>query len=762
MATSTSKRAPATRNYGHIRQSPHLGTQPTAAVPLCSPSTPTEPGVPTSTSVCQTTINCKQTATSASPIPGAPGYPAATASTAAHVPTRACDTTVATKGLIPTYDQGPINRHGANQLHLGRTHPAYGNTSNATLAHQVAKVPSILRRQQAARHARTQTGAQTWLSILVALTLVNPSQSAMQHQTPDTHLTIFEDLGEMVPESAYVHVLIPVDTTNFTNLFAAAQQLLVSNLNTYRKTQTFKNSMWYRSSYDRMSHLTIHPEHGATNTKDAGISILHQIQENQRALDNIIYMLPQESDNNHLSRQKRVIPYLIGLAAAAIIGAIIGTYFGPYNQAQFDSLPLLQNMNMLLHTDEHHHHMLDGLTQRVNNAYKVLKENEADYKDFDNHITIWSAIIRHLDHRRQQFLDFVTQLQHCRLSLTWLSAYQMQQIHQSVIQQANKHNLIPLSEHLTDYFQMDVSYIRKGTFITAIVHVHVTSSSSSFKVYRSIPFPIPIDNNKIMTIQAQQDIIAVGRNNHHRVLTQTQLSSYRKHYQKFLCEQPLITNTNFSTTCVGSLMDHNPLGIQEHCSLTSSPSQESVFQINHNQFAVYSPETFTGRGHCTNGTNLSALISTTTTVTVPPGCTFNLRHHILSVPINAITTSEPWVQETKWDTMEVPKQLLRNSIIRDSAIHQLLAHDEVIKQAAQRHLNASAILLNATHASIAHDIIRAQQTAHLHQWLIIALAIISALILFIVCSCMCRRYRQATTFTPYIAAMTAPSAATIK
>jgi hypothetical protein len=65
------------------------------------------------------------------------------------------------------------------------------------------------------------------------LTLTTPIiNAAMSHETPDTHLTIFEDLVEMVPDAAFIHVLVPVDLRNFSNLFNAADMLLKHHRNT--------------------------------------------------------------------------------------------------------------------------------------------------------------------------------------------------------------------------------------------------------------------------------------------------------------------------------------------------------------------------------------------------------------------------------------------------------------------------------------------------------------------------------------------------
>jgi hypothetical protein len=605
---------------------------------------------------------------------------------------------------------------------------------------------SVLRRP-AGSTLPTQGYKEALHAILLIALLTQPLHAAMTHDTPDTHLTIFEDLGDMVADSAYIHVLVPVNINNFSCLFDAAADLLVQHIHQFRNSTTFYNEKWYDSHYDRNSYLTLHPGYNITDTNGVGISIGHQIYAMQRTFANLTAMLPASSQHqsSQLSRQKRIIPYLIGLAAAAIIGAILGTYFGPYSQTQINTLPLINDMDMILHVDDEHHELLDKLHHRVNTAFKVLKAHENDYKNINNHLTIWYGIVQQLQHRLEQFTAFVTQLQHRRLSMTWFTNQQLLNIHNSVIAQAQRNNLHPLTQHLSDYFQLDVSYVKKDNFITAILHIPASSSDDYYKVYRYVPFPIPLPDSHVMTIHAREEIIAVGHNNLHRVLTQTQLNNCNRHYQKYICETPFITNTNFSTSCVGALMDHNAKAIQAQCSLQTSAAQESVFQLAHNQFAIYSPETFTGRGKCLNGSSMSALVSTITKVMVPPGCSFNLRHHVLQVPINVFTSSEPWVQETKWDTLEVPRQLLLNDLRRTNAIHQLLAQDEVAQQEVTAQLNASAIWLNSTRASVAHHAATIKYTLATHQWYIYGLAALFVAILLILCVCACKRYNQAAT-----------------
>jgi hypothetical protein len=162
-----------------------------------------------------------------------------------------------------------------------------------------------------------------------------------------------------------------------------------------------------------MSYFNVHPETTATLNKDAGISLVFQIHKLQRSFHKITEMLPQQSQHDSVlhSHQKRVNPYLIKLAAVNIIGDNVGTCFEPYSQAEFNAFPLHPDVDAVLHVDDKHHHLLENLNKQVNSPFQVLSIQDIDYKNFDNHITIWNKIIRHLDRHLNQ--NFVTQLQHC-------------------------------------------------------------------------------------------------------------------------------------------------------------------------------------------------------------------------------------------------------------------------------------------------------------------------------------------------------------
>jgi len=67
---------------------------------------------------------------------------------------------------------------------------------------------------------------------MICVLLVLPTFSFRHHSArhyQNTHLTIFESLGEMVPETAFIHILAPVDILNFAGFFTKAIALLRTN-----------------------------------------------------------------------------------------------------------------------------------------------------------------------------------------------------------------------------------------------------------------------------------------------------------------------------------------------------------------------------------------------------------------------------------------------------------------------------------------------------------------------------------------------------
>ena len=564
---------------------------------------------------------------------------------------------------------------------------------------------------------------------IAAMPIIKLTMADIENGTPDTHLTIFENLGEMVPDAAFIHVLAPVNLTIYRNMFSKARALLRAITHEITTSKEWKDSVWYQPEKEKHLDLTILPQQ--SDSIKAGVSIGHQLQGMQSHFTDLINLLPSQPEQGKHKRE--VITLIIG-ALAALVGGIVGTYLGTYSQAQVETLKITKDLDLLLHIDDQHHEIVANLEKRVNLAFQAISNMQK--AELDNQHMIWSGILTALRYRTTQLTDFVTELQKQRLSMTWFSSKQMKALHQQVLQQAKDNNLTPLVSHLSDYYQLDVTYVKSENFITAIIHVPATASNHVFTVYRYIPFPIPTGPDQIVSVFAPDNIIAVGPDHHHKVLTKDQFDNCVNRNKHFICEAPLVTNTNFSTTCVGSLMDHNHEGVKAHCSLKHAQAQEMVFQLAAQKFVIFSPSTFTGRGKCLNGSHISRLISKVTTVEVPSGCELKLRNHIIRTPAHVIISTEPWVQETKWDTLEVPKALFAKRIREEHHLQQTLLNDSRIQATLSRQLDSS---LHALHQA------REQIDKHLNEatngpmYLYISIGA-AAGIISLLCLCACVRY----------------------
>ena len=541
----------------------------------------------------------------------------------------------------------------------------------------------------------------------------------------------------MIPDSAYVHILVPVQLSQFQDLFIEAKKLLDKNTQDTLRSRAFEDKKYYDWNIEGAHELFIRPKNNGGEADITGISAYHRIEEMLTQFQNITALLPQ-SENPEQDIQKIRTKRVASLVIAGIfLAGLLGTFLGLYSQTQLGSITTVKDLDLLLHIEEEHQDMIANLNKRVNSAFKMFSDqNKADA---NNRANIWQGIIDQLQHKLDKFVQFVTELQRHRLSMTWFTPHQMNILHQEVNTQAQKHGLSPLPQYLSDYFQLEVSYIKSATEIIAIIHVPVSATKSTWTIFKYIPFPIPANNGNILTIHADQDIIAVGPDHHHKILSQSQFDACIRRNHHYICESPLVTNKNFSTSCVGSLMDHNQLGIEQHCSLQNRPMQEMVFQTSSNQFAIFSPDTYTGRGQCNNGTAISALIAQTSTITIPNGCNFMLKQHVITTPINIISSLTPWVQETKWDVLSVPRRLLDIDNKRRIAINQILINDSSTELITQAQLEAAANDLKDAHMTIKAQLDAAKQ---MHSYALFAVAGCVVLLTLLICLCLCVRFQR--------------------
>jgi hypothetical protein len=220
-------------------------------------------------------------------------------------------------------------------------------------------------------------------------------------------------------------------------------------------------------------------------------------------------------------------------------------------------------------------------------------------------------------------------------------------------------------------------------------------------IMRYIPFPIPLDTtthhspysveqsfhanhntlshnlnatiakNEALYLIAEADLIAIDGDSRFRLLTQSDFAACIQRNHIYLCDKQQILGTNLPSTCLGSLYQKDPNGVRTNCRFERRPLREEIFQMDINEFLVFSPEPYVSRVHCKNGTSFTADFGQTTRLSVPNGCSIDLKSHVLRVEESIQVPLPASITSWKWDPLSLPADLLDNLPHLDSALHNM-------------------------------------------------------------------------------------------
>ena len=240
---------------------------------------------------------------------------------------------------------------------------------------------------------------------------------------------------------------------------------------------------------------------------------------------------------------------------------------------------------------------------------------------------------------------------------------------------------------------------------------------------------------------SSEPLVAVGPGTQHKVLTETHLDKCLRRNHNYLCDFPLVTHSNYQRSCVGALMGQHAEAIEQLCNIHTEHEVEIVLPASDVTFAVYSPKAQTAHGNCINGTSFTKHLAFTSIVEVAPGCRLTLRDHVIDVPFSIVAPKIPLIHQTTWDTLEVPKNLLRQVDLRQAKLYTLLANDSIIDKGFQDDLRMSNMQLSALHRTLTEEVQR-QQTSFVQYFSSISAALVGFAIIILVCFCCqywCRR-----------------------
>jgi len=413
---------------------------------------------------------------------------------------------------------------------------------------------------------------------------------------------------------------------------------------------------------------------------------------------------------NH-GREKRAAG-VIAMGAIGALGGLLGTFLGLYNMAEIKQLQsqvgnLNEQSKLLTEISLKQEKAIKDLLMSIDNVNSALQglivHNPSVLQArLEHHITMFQDKVR-------QALAVVQQLQNRRLSVEYLDKQELNAMHEALQKQAHNLGYELLPEKITDYFQLEASYLRVEQDIVLILHVPCVAPHGKLRIYKHIPYPFPIAdapkirndsiagallikenyNNTLafttplakeaLFVKSEHNFIAIGTDNKYKVFTEDELTECDRHGRYFLCEGHQILRTKLAESCLGALYLRLDEGIHKHCKFERRPLEEEVYQLSSTNFLVFSPERFTTKLVCTNAslTNTPVFIQGATEVHVPPGCTAALNSHVISADLNIRISPPPIHAIWKWNPLSFPSDMLEDVRAVDNRLASV--QDELVK-----------------------------------------------------------------------------------
>ena len=437
-----------------------------------------------------------------------------------------------------------------------------------------------------------------------------------------------------------------------------------------------------------------------SNTKDAVKEKPRNVMKEFFTLDEIFGTIPNSTDHMSGRRVKRVAP----LVAFGAISGVLGTFLGMYSAYEVTQLKMRlnqqgRNHNLLVHVTKKQEERIHRITENMNSIVQLIKM----MVDF-NPALIAAQLGAQLDlfeSRLRRATMAVQQLQHRRLSIDLLDTLQMTEMHKSVAEVAMARGYVLMPERLSDYFQLEASYLRQGEDILIMLHVPCINRDQMLTIYKYIPFPYPlptsIDQENItiaemlskrvgefglpkhnprseleidaLIIVPEAEMIAVGRNDRYKILTQGDLDNCIKRNRVYLCERNQVLHTNLANSCLGSIYNRNEDGVRNNCKLERRKLRETVYQLSATDHLLFTPVAYNTRIECKNGSHFPLYLAQTTQLHVPEECSVNLKSHQIQSDYNIRISPEPLHIPWQWDPLTLLADLLLDAAVIDRKIH---------------------------------------------------------------------------------------------
>jgi hypothetical protein len=494
------------------------------------------------------------------------------------------------------------------------------------------------------------------------------------------HYVVFDKVGEMAASTTIIHVMLSLNLTEFEEDVLKMNKSMNSVIDKLYSEEKDKKSRDKLTNVKATINKRIKMSANKVKLLDRILpDTSHRIGKRE-AKDRYPPPLPNVTteflhmSHPHIQRHKRQVE-------AAVFGlAATGTFMGIYNAIQLSLLSSqltqeYKHINLLVGVTNEHTEELKKLTQYTEEAIeeleKLLQKSPCLISTNFNHRLV------KMEERTTKLVNMVQQLQHRRLSVDWLTVDQLNLLHNRVLGLLKAKNYHPLVKKVSDYYQLEVSYLRKDEGVIAILHVPAMVAPMMMNLYRYIPFPIPQteksnfvskdleldgrDETHALFVKAQAELIAIDSKNRYRIIKETDFASCTQHDKIFLCNSGEVIKKNLMEDCMGAMFLREKEAVKKHCQFEMRPIKEEIFRVNHHDYMVYSPTNYVTQIVCKNKTSHAVSIGKVTKLHIPSSCTIKLQTNIIKVEEDFGLYLPSHVASWEWDIKTESIDIINNN-----------------------------------------------------------------------------------------------------
>jgi len=119
------------------------------------------------------------------------------------------------------------------------------------------------------------------LPLALMSVLMTSDSASVVHQSnePDQEdMTIFENMGQLISDNGYIHVVSAVNLTQFDHLFFNLKSMFIKYIQYLTNQSQFHDDVYYEPHILDHHKITVFPNSTKSKANDAGLSIYHRIE----------------------------------------------------------------------------------------------------------------------------------------------------------------------------------------------------------------------------------------------------------------------------------------------------------------------------------------------------------------------------------------------------------------------------------------------------------------------------------------------------